>query len=426
MTLATTASFATVYRTIGLTLFAVVLVATIVYVLVNVVFSGKAELGAELELAANRKPYYDDEALEGPRLDRALTWGLLTLFVLAIGIPLYWIMEPARQANAADGFNNRFVHRGEAMFAPTGDNAQALNCAGCHGGVNGGTRDDFVLTTPNPEFDADEPESDDNPANLIEVVDWRAPALDTVLLRFSREEVTFILTYGRPGTPMPAWGVDGGGPLNAQQVQNLVDYLETEQISPEEAQQAAADELARYMDARFEDGGRVFGSEGEALFNLGLLEGNFASGAYSCARCHTANWSHTFPSSEVVDDRIIVNREEFEAATAQSGCGGAFAPSLCDGATERQFPAIADHIAFVTDGSALGLGYGRTGQGDGRMPGFGLRPAEDPLFWINRNVAREPGPGMLTPDQITAIVEYERTLQAPAADDSAGNDDEDN
>ncbi len=163
MTLATTASFATVCRTMGLTLFAIVLVATIVYVLVNVVFSGKAELGAEIELAANRKPYYDDEALEGPRLDRALTLGLLTLFVLAIGIPLYWIMEPARQANAADGFNNKFIHRGEAMFAPTGDNAQALNCAGCHGGVNGGTRHDFVLTTPNPEFDADEPESDDNP-----------------------------------------------------------------------------------------------------------------------------------------------------------------------------------------------------------------------------------------------------------------------
>ncbi len=73
MTLATTASLRTVCRTIGLsTLFAIVLVATIVYVFVNVVFSGKAELGAGIELAANRKPYYDDEALEG---DRASTSG---------------------------------------------------------------------------------------------------------------------------------------------------------------------------------------------------------------------------------------------------------------------------------------------------------------------------------------------------------------
>ena len=101
MTLATAApfasigTFATVYRTIGLTLAFLVVVAAIVYVLVNVIFSGKEEIGSEIELAANRKPYFDDETLEGPKLDRALTVGLLMLFVLAIGIPIYWIMEPA-------------------------------------------------------------------------------------------------------------------------------------------------------------------------------------------------------------------------------------------------------------------------------------------------------------------------------------------
>lgn len=429
MSLASIASFATVYRTIGLTLFAIVVVAAVVYVVVNVRFSGRAELGAELELAANRKPYYDDETLEGPRLDRALTLGLLTLFVLAIGIPLYWIMEPGRQANAADGFNDKFVSRGEALFAPTGDNLQALNCAGCHGGTEGGVREDYVITTPNPDFDPDRPESDDNPAELVQVVTWRAPALNTALLRFSREEMTFILTYGRPGTPMPAWGVAGGGPLNDQQIQNLIDFLETQQLTPEEAQQAAAAEVEKYMDARFDDGGRVFGSVGEALFNLGLLggeQGSFAGGAYSCGRCHTAGWSYTFPHTEIdAEGRMVVDREEFEAATAESGCGGAFGPSLCDGVTERQFPDIEDHIAFVTEGSELGLQYGRTGQGDGRMPGFGLRPAEEPLYWINGGEAREPSAGMLTPEQIAAIVEYERTLQSASARATATNDEDD-
>ena len=57
-------------------------------------------------------------------------------------------------------------------------------------------------------------------------VNWKAPALNTVLLRYSREEVRYILTYGRPFSPMPAWGVKGGGPLNDQQLQNLIDYLE--------------------------------------------------------------------------------------------------------------------------------------------------------------------------------------------------------
>ena len=61
-------------------------------------------------------------------------------------------------------------------------------------------------------------------------VSWKAPALNTVLLRFTPEEVQHIITYGRPGTPMPAWGLAGGGPMNAQQVQNLLAYIKSIQI----------------------------------------------------------------------------------------------------------------------------------------------------------------------------------------------------
>ena len=49
------------------------------------------EIGAELELAANRKPYLDDEQLEGPRLERVLLWGVLSLMVIGVGLPLYWL-----------------------------------------------------------------------------------------------------------------------------------------------------------------------------------------------------------------------------------------------------------------------------------------------------------------------------------------------
>jgi mono/diheme cytochrome c family protein len=404
MSLASAATFATVYRTIGLTLFAIVVLATVLYVLVNILFSGKPELGSEIELAANRKPYFPDEVLEGPKLDRSLTLALLFLFVLAVGIPLYWVMEPGRQQNAAAGFGTKFEDRGEALFAATGENAQALNCAGCHGGLNGGFREDFVLTDP--------------VSGEVSVVDWRAPALNTVLLRYSREEVRFILTYGRPGTPMPAWGVEGGGPLNDQQIQNLIDHLDANQLSPEEAQEAAAAEVERYMAAEFDDGDQVFESEGEALFNLGLLEGNFASGAYACARCHTAGWAYSAVESALEDGQIVVDRASFEAATEFSGCGGALGPNLCDGDTVRQFPLDTDHVEFITDGSELGVGYGRSGQGSGKMPGFGLRPTETALFWINDGEEREPTPGMLTQEQIEAIVAYERELtSAPARED---------
>ena len=116
---------------------------------------------------------------------------------------------------------------------------------------------------------------------------WKGPALNTVLLRYSREEVTYILTYGRPFSPMPAWGSAGNGPLNDQQIQNLVDYLETIQLTPDVAQAQAETQLRKQLG--LEEGAEIDYSDpatGEALFNLGLSDG-FAGGAYACGRCHT-------------------------------------------------------------------------------------------------------------------------------------------
>lgn len=389
------------YKSIGGVLSALVIVGVVVYAFVNVVFSGKKELGSEIEIAANRKPYLDDEELEGPKLDRSLTLALATLFLIAIALPLYWILEPGRQSGAATDFDNKFVKQGAAMFAPIGDNLQALNCAGCHGPKGVGGVAPYNLTQPD---------------GSIKVVNWRAPALNTVLLRYSREEVTFILTYGRPFSPMPAWGVKGGGPLNAQQIQTLVDYLESIQLSPDQAQQAARDGLKKMMELKNPDGTPVYASEGEALFNMGL-GADVAGGAFSCARCHTQGWSYATSYSEV---------------KAISGCG-ALGPSLCGGSVVRQFPSklvgqpcklsadapgndpvctspYQDQIDFVTVGSEDGKKYGEHGQGSGKMPGFGQRPAEPALFWINKGKPRDSGPGMLPPDLIEKIVTYERSL----------------
>jgi mono/diheme cytochrome c family protein len=407
MSFATVVSFATVYRTIGLTLAVLVLIGVAAYVLVNVLFTGKPELGAEIELAPNRKPYVGDEELEGPKLDRSLFFGVVLVFICAAGIPIYWVMEPGRQENAAAGFGDVFASRGQELYEEAShDNPGGLGCAVCHGGTAGGVREDFVLI---------DPVTDD-----VSVVDWRAPATNTVLLRYSREEVTFILTYGRPGSPMPAWGVDGGGALNEQQVQNLVDYLESEQLTPEEAQAQAAEAVEAYRDAVFDDGDPVFGSDGEILFNLGLL-GDNENVAFACARCHTAGWSYAeAPLARDADgnalrgpnDEIVVDRDAFEEITENSGCGGEFGPNLCDGDTERQFPDDADHADFVANGSDVGIGYGQRGQGSGKMPGFSQRSAEDALYWIDGGAAREPGPGMLTFEQVEAIVDYERGLES--------------
>ena len=52
---------------------------------------GRAELGSEVELAPNRKPYYDDETLEGKRLERVQLFGVLLLALIVVILPLYWV-----------------------------------------------------------------------------------------------------------------------------------------------------------------------------------------------------------------------------------------------------------------------------------------------------------------------------------------------
>jgi mono/diheme cytochrome c family protein len=331
-----------------------------VYGLFNI-RSSRKEIGSEIELAANRKPYYDDEVLEGKKLERTQLLGLGFLAVLTIALPLYWILEPGRQVGAEKDFQYKFERWGSGIFASTADGG--FNCAGCHGGMSGaGGVASYAVTDPT--------------TGEVKSVNWKAPALNTVFSRFDEEEVRFILNYGRPFSPMSAWGLVGGGPLNEQQIQTLIEYMKSIQVPREDCDVADADPRTcaggtlpgATKDQIQEEAERLvaagtYGSLGEALFNLDL-----GGGQYSCARCHTKGWSYGEP---------------------QITGGGAFGPNLTGGSTIRQFPNRADMIAFITAGSEYGKRYGEQGQGGGRMPGFG---------------------GMLTDDQIAAIVDYVRGL----------------
>ncbi|CAN5736552.1 hypothetical protein BH20ACT2_BH20ACT2_13890 [soil metagenome] len=360
---------ATTQQVIGSVIALIVGLGFIAYLVSNTA-KAKPEAGSEIELASNRKPYLEDEQLEGRKLDHTLTWGLFTLVIIGVGLPLYWLAEPGRQAGAIDNFNRIFVDRGEEMFATTADGG--LNCAGCHGAEGVGGVADFTLTDADGEF--------------IDQVSWKAPALDTVMLRYSRDEVRYILEYGRPFSPMPAWGEEGGGPLTEQQIDNLVAYLDSIQITAEEAQQEVADGLDEEQ-AAAEEAGEAYGSDGEALFNLGYFA-DVGGGAYSCGRCHTEGWSYGDRSADG---------------------SGAFGPSLRGGATTRQFLTAEQQVEFVTTGSEDGVAYGQNGQGrHGMMPGFGLQPPEEAE--IPGFEERGEGAGMMTPEQIEAIVNYERGL----------------
>ncbi len=338
----------------------VVVAGWILYAALNA-GSARKEVGAEVELAANRKPYYSDEELEGPRLERMQLLGVVLLVIIVIGLPLYWVLEPSRQAGATEGLEKRLAHWGSLLFAPTADGG--FNCAGCHGGMqaNGGVAA-YTVT--------------DQITGEVRAVEWLAPALNTALYRFSDAEVQYIITYGRPGSPMSGWGLDGGGPMNAQQIQTLIAYIKSIQIpregcSAEESEdplcptghlpdkeQANIETLARQS---VEDG--TYGSYGEALFNLDLN-----SGAYSCARCHTKGWSYGDPG-----------------VPGQ----GAFGWNLTGGNTTAKFPSEQAMKDMVFSGTENGKGYAPQSQGTGRMPGFGQ---------------------LLTDEQLTAIIRYVRGL----------------
>ena len=321
----------------------------------------RREIGSEIRLAANRKPYYDDEELEGKKLERTQLLGILFLAVITVSLPLYWVLEPGRQEGATNGWEHRFESWGSKLFAATADGG--FNCAGCHGGMNGaGGAASYAITDPK--------------TNEVKQVSWKAPAVNTIFYRFSEEEIRFILEYGRPFSPMSPWGIAGGGPLNEQQVQTAIDYLRSIQIPREDCKiigddprvcdgghlpKANQDEIQAEAERLVKAG--TYASIGEALFNLDL-----AGGGYSCARCHTKGWSYGDP---------------------QITGGGGFGPNLTGGSSVRQFPQKSDMIAFIQGGSEYGKRYGEQGQGSGRMPAFGA---------------------MLTDEQINAIVDYVRGL----------------
>ena len=392
---------ASTQRTVGWVIASIVLVGMGTYILFSFRI-GKREVGSEIELAPNRITHADDDELETRFLDRNLAWSLVTLTVISLTLPIYWLMEPARQDNAAYDWVKRFEKRGANNFEEA--------CVGCHGPGGVGGVASYTIT------DAD--------GGFVAQVEWKAPALTTVLSRFDESEVGNILDYGRPGTPMPAWGLPGGGPLTDQQIHQLIVYLRSIQLSPDEV----ADEVLSGLRAgargivRANDPGLTDGAEVDAAIDAwldsaadpasadyrtygGLLFNNpAAQGANSCARCHTPGFSYGASGDEATAELMAEWPRLAEAGvlTGYQPGAGHVGPSLQG--IETHFPTARGHEGFVGSGSEIGSGFGNSRSGTGGMPGFGGRTDElDVIGTVVRS-------RILTPEQIVAIVAYERSL----------------
>ena len=431
-------------RTIGFVILAIVFIGGLVYLFFNI-RAAKGEVGSELELAANRRDDVRDEDLEGRRLDFALGANLVMLTIIGVSLPIYWLGEPGRQEGRDVDTARIFTNRGEEIYL------EGAQCVTCHGADGTGGSTSYALTSETGEF--------------IAQVSWEAPALNTVLSRFSEDEVLHTLNYGR-NKVMPAWGAPGGGPLTEQQLEEIMFYLRSIQITPDRiAEQveagllqavrqhlsAAGDEatdeqavqwvseargvadkarqLAKDADQSLaleqnsEDlrwaaldilvsGEGLDPAEWEQYKTYGalLFANPGTAGTYSCARCHTYGFS--FGADEEMTPRVNGRDTPipgFEDGLTQAG--GFFGPSLLEGATLSEFESPRSHAEFVENGQTIGATYGRGGSGgNGQMPGFGPRVETDTVGPGIPNDLETPYPALLTAEQIDAIVAYERNL----------------
>jgi mono/diheme cytochrome c family protein len=374
---------------------------------------------------ANIRPFLDDDALEGRRLERVLGWSLIFVMLTAVSLFVYFLAEPFRQASAKDAFLERSIERGATLFAnkasPAYDAQFSLLCADCHGVDGTGGSASFVLQ---PEADKCLKKANQNnpkvPECLPKSVSWSAPNLTLAGLRYTRAQIFQIITYGRPGTPMQPWGVASGkGAKDVQSIDDLVNYIESIKTTPAKAMAQAAQDLEQYRkdavsnvstarDAlttaqkALSDGQASTDTSADALQALqndvttaqanldqaianrdevqGLSDGAILF-RLNCARCHTKGWSY-----HVTDP----TRADLPPLPAQGS--GAYGPPLTDGTVLLQFPGEAgleNQINWVTVGVPAFQQYGIRGISSGRMPHFGHA---------------------LTKAQIKAIVEYERSL----------------
>jgi len=188
----------------------IVVLATLGLLVVLLLLYGRPRRALQEGLPTNFSRGDPDSVLEGSRLVKAQIWTFVSLFIITGFLVVYFVVEPFREASYTKKFLAASESRGEIEYRPNSAEGQSgANCAQCHG--------------PNGEggFAATDPE-------------WPAPPLNNIYARYTAEEITRIVTMGRPGTPMPSWGIEFGGPLNDQKIEDIVNFVQSLQVGEDE------------------------------------------------------------------------------------------------------------------------------------------------------------------------------------------------
>jgi mono/diheme cytochrome c family protein len=429
------------FRTVLILINVAAIVALLGFILYRVV---SVRRNPEHHDPENLTPFYGDDVLEGPHLERVLGVALVALVVVLLAMIGYFMREPFRSAEADDAFLDRSIERGAVLFANSASDdynaTVSLLCANCHGvGGGGGSAPTRVKSTDpscDPAKTTEAYIADDELYCLSTPVSWAAPSLQLASLRYSREQITNIITYGRPGTPMPAWGVlSGRGSLNEQSIDDLVNYVESIGISSAKAKDQADTDLAKMKKTLDDPAVQAEADEWVATATAQLTKAQAtvdflspdpsdariqaeASLKYAqerltaatewrnatrqasvgemlfmnnCARCHTSGWSYFDPKNPTATVQGLMG-------------GGAYGPNLRAGDVNSQFPSPtgeAQLFAWISDGVEANQGYGVRGISSGRMPHFGA---------------------VLSKSQICQIMAYERNIENPPLSTASSTD----
>lgn len=187
---------------------------------------------AELEEPPeNLSPYLSDDELENRRSTIVLRNAVVAGALLSILMVWYAAQEPARQVAFAEAQHEEAVERGAKLY-------ERFGCAGCHGPTGSGGGAEFSEARSGVD------------------VTWYVPSLDDVFYRFSVDEVRFWIEYGRPGTPMPANGLEGGGAMTFQEIDEVIAFLQSIQIPQSEAVARREGAVASALQ-RIDEGDRI-------------------------------------------------------------------------------------------------------------------------------------------------------------------------
>ena len=200
---------------------------------------------------------------------RLKTIGVVITTLLAAVTMVYWFTDQWRREALAAQHEAELAHYGEVIFSDDDTEPAAAGCARCHGadGMGGEIPNDPDGRT--------------------------APSLHTASLaeklRVNPEYVRLVVSYGgvvvsgNVNSPMPAWSSEVGGPLNVQQIEAVVQLVESWAI-------AAGEEAPEEVEDTVQAGEGVFNSAG-------------------CAGCHGPDLtgSSAGPDISTIGSNVIID-----------------------------------------------------------------------------------------------------------------------